>query len=106
MGAVAPRLAFQVENKLTDEEGKLNIELNFKTFDDFDPALMLKQVAPLRKLFDARQRLTDLLTKLDGNDDLDRLLQDVVENTDELQEIKDSTSAEEEEVKEEESVEA
>ena len=105
MGAVAPRLAFQVENKLTDEEGKLNIELSFNTFDDFDPALMLKQVAPLRKLYDARQRLTDLLTKLDGNDDLDRLLQDVVENTDELQEIKDSTSVEEE-AKEEETAEA
>ena len=43
---------------------------------------------PLKKLFDARQRLSDLLTKLDGNDDLDKLLSEVVENTAGLEELK------------------
>ncbi len=37
---------------------------------------MVKQVEPLRKLFDARQRLNDLLAKLDGNDKLDALLRE------------------------------
>lgn len=42
----------------------------------------------MRRLFEARQRLRDLLTKLDGNDDLDKLLRDVIVNTEGLQEIK------------------
>lgn len=42
----------------------------------------------MRRLFEARQRLRDLLTKLDGNDDLDKLLRDVIANTEGLQEIK------------------
>src|SRR5205085_1119 len=33
-----PRVAIKVDNKLTDQEGKLAVELNFKNMDDFDPA--------------------------------------------------------------------
>jgi type VI secretion system protein ImpB len=51
------------------------------------------QVEPLKKLFEARQRLSDLRSKLDGNDDLDRLLQEIVENTDGLKEVQDEASA-------------
>jgi type VI secretion system protein ImpB len=42
---------------------------------------VVRQVPALAKLFEARGRLRDLLTKLDGNDQLDALLADVVENT-------------------------
>ena len=94
LASTKPRLAFQVDNKLTAEDSKFNVELKFNHMDDFDPANLVKQVEPLRKLFEARQRLTDLLAKLDGNDDLDRLLQEIVSNTDGLKEIKDATAVE------------
>ena len=96
MESVGPRLAFQVQNRLTDEDSKLNVELNFARMDDFDPANLVQQVAPLQKLFEARQRLSDLRAKLDGNDDLDRLLQEIVENSDGLQEIQEATSSDDE----------
>jgi len=96
MASTGPRMAVPVDNKLTDEDTKLNVELKFNHIDDFNPVNILKQVTPLRKLFEARQRLTDLLGKLDGNDDLDKLLQDIVQNTEGLQEIKGMTGAEEE----------
>ena len=35
-----------------------------------------------------RAKLSDLLAKLDGNDDLDAKLQEIVSNTDALKEIK------------------
>lgn len=95
MASIGPRLTFQVDNKLTDNGTKLNVELKFNHMDDFNPVSVLKQVAPLRKLFEARKRLSDLMAKLDGNDDLDRLLQDIVNNTQGLKEIKDTTSREE-----------
>jgi type VI secretion system protein ImpB len=49
--------------------------------DDFGPVEIINQIPALKKLFDGRQRLRDLLTKLDGNDNLDALLKDVISNT-------------------------
>ena len=88
MTSISPRLAFQVDNKLANDDSKLNVELNFKTIDDFEPVALIQQVASLRKLYEARQRLSDLLTKLDGNDELDHLLQEIVQNTEGLNELK------------------
>lgn len=88
MEANAPRIAFAVDNKLSDDDSKLQVELRFNHIDDFDPVAVLKQVGPLAQLFEARQRLSDLMTKLDGNDDLDTLLQDVIENSAGQKEIK------------------
>jgi type VI secretion system protein ImpB len=95
MKAIGPRLALRVDNRLTNGDGeggdKMNVELNFSNLDDFSPINVLKQVEPLRKLFEARTRLADLLAKLDGNDALDALLQDVVKNTDSMQQLKSAT---------------
>lgn len=44
---------------------------------------VVQQIEPLRKLFEARNRLRDLLTKLDGNDELDAILREVVASTEE-----------------------
>jgi type VI secretion system protein ImpB len=94
MTSIGPRLAFQVNNTIAGDDSKLNVELHFKTMDDFEPVAVIQQVSPLRKLFEARQRLSDLLTKLDGNDELDRLLQEIVQNTDGLNELKALSPAE------------
>lgn len=95
MKAIGPRLALRVDNKLVKNEGdggeKLSAVLNFSDLDDFSPLNVLKQIKPLADLFEARTRLADLLTKLDGNDALDTLLRDVVKNTEGMQQIKAST---------------
>lgn len=79
-----PRVSYRVDNKLTDEGGQLAVDLRFKSLDDFHPERVAEQIAPLRKLVEARKRLSDLLTKLDGNDKLDELLQDVISSTESL----------------------
>ncbi|HCH6840833.1 TPA: type VI secretion system contractile sheath small subunit [Pseudomonas aeruginosa] len=88
LSSISPRATLQVDNTISGDDSKLNVELRFNHIEDFDPVNLVKQVVPLRRLFEARQRLRDLLTKLDSNDDLDQLLQDVVANTEGLQEIK------------------
>ncbi len=82
-----PRLTFKVDNKLTADETKMAVELRFKSMDDFHPEQVVKQVEPLRKLLEARQRLADLLSKLDGNDKLDELLQDVISSSETLKKL-------------------
>ncbi|MCB1033145.1 MAG: type VI secretion system contractile sheath small subunit [Acidobacteria bacterium] len=86
-----PRLAFRVDNTLADDDSKLNVELKFEHIDDFNPERVIHQVEPLRKLFEARQKLQDLLAKLDGNDDLDSLLLEVAANTESLETLKKQT---------------
>jgi type VI secretion system protein ImpB len=92
MKSISPRLAFNVPNRITDEDVQVGVELKFSSMEDFDPVAVLRQVEPLRKLFEARQRLSDLATKLDGNDELDRLLREVVASSEQLQEIKTLSS--------------
>lgn len=92
LASIGPRAALRVDNKLANDGSKINVELKFSHIDDFNPTNVVKQVEPLRKLLEARQRLTDLLGKLDGNDKLDELLQEVVSNSDGLKELKAQTS--------------
>ncbi len=82
-----PRVAFKADNKLTGDDTKLAVELRFRSIDDFRPENVVTQVEPLRKLLDARQRLSGLLNKLDGNDKLDDLLQKVIADTDALKKL-------------------
>lgn len=81
LAKAAPRLALRVQNRLTNEDTKLAVELNFKEMDDFEPARVAEQVPALKELLDMRQRLTQLLGKMEGNDKLEQLLGDVLNNT-------------------------
>jgi type VI secretion system protein ImpB len=94
MGSVASRIKLSVPNRISKDAPNttLNLELEFKKMDDFSPLNIISQVEPLKKLFEARGRLNDLLVKLDGNDGLDTLLQDIIANTEGLKEIKASAA--------------
>ena len=43
-----PRLAFSVPNRLTGDDSKLNVELTFKHFDDFEPTRVAQQIPALK----------------------------------------------------------
>ena len=83
-----PRLAYRVDNKLSKEEDTaIAVELKFKSLEDFHPEKVARQIDPIRKLVEAREKLTGLLNKLDGNDKLDELLQQVISSTDALEKL-------------------
>jgi type VI secretion system protein ImpB len=42
--------------------------------DDFSPAAIAKNVEPLRKLLEARKRLSDLIAYMDGRGDAETLI--------------------------------
>ncbi len=88
MGKIAPRLDLSVPDTLKGD-GNLKVELNFTEFDHFHPEAIVAQVPRLAKLLEVRQQLRDLLGKLDGNDELDKLLEDIVQNTTELKTLKE-----------------
>jgi type VI secretion system protein ImpB len=55
--------------------------------DDFEPANVVKQVEPLRKLLETRDKLRDLLTKVDRSEDLENVLEQVLANTEQLKKL-------------------
>ncbi|HKV42674.1 MAG TPA: type VI secretion system contractile sheath small subunit [Blastocatellia bacterium] len=81
LAGMKPRLALRVDNKLAGDESKMRVELRFENLEDFEPDKVVEQVEPLRKLVEARRRLSDLLSKMDGNDRLEELLHEVIQNT-------------------------
>lgn len=84
----APRVALQVPNRLSEEKDTmLNVELNFKTLDDFEPAAVAKQVPALKQLLDMRDQLNQLLGKMEGNDKLAELLGDILNDSDHAKEL-------------------
>lgn len=87
MTKIAPRLDLSVPDTYKGE-GNIKVELNFTEFAHFHPESIVAQVPRLTKLLEARQQLRDLLGKLDGNDELDALLENIVQNTEELKALK------------------
>ncbi len=101
LAGMKPRVAFNVENKLQDDGSKMGVDLKFTNIEDFEPDNVVQQVEPLRKLVEARQKLSDLRSKMDGNDKLESILQDIISNTDKQKELSDALNIEGEDKKEE-----
>lgn len=88
LAGMNPRLAFRVDDKLTGKEGnQIGVELKFKSLEDFEPANVVQQIDPLRKLLETRGKLKDLLSKMDGNDKLEALLEDIIKNSQSREEL-------------------
>jgi type VI secretion system protein ImpB len=93
--AMNPRVAFRVDDKLSGTEGnQINVELRFKSMDDFSPENVARQVDPLRKLLDTRDKLKNLLNRMDGNDKLEELLSQIIGNSDTRDELSKSLGIE------------
>ena len=90
LSGMAPRVAMAVENKMAGDGSKIGVDLKFNSLDDFEPDKVVQQVDPLRRLVEARQRLSDLLSKADGNEKLEKMLNDVLQNAGSQQQLANS----------------
>jgi type VI secretion system protein ImpB len=87
MRGMKPRVSYRVDNKLSDDNTQLGVDLRFNSIEDFEPEQVVRQVEPLRKLLETRLQLQALLAKMDGNDKLTEKLQEIISNTDMLKQI-------------------
>lgn len=78
---MTPGLNLKVENTLAGDGSELGVQLKFQSMEDFEPAKVVEQVEPLRKLMETRNHLRDLLAKVDVNTDLEATLEDVLRST-------------------------
>lgn len=84
---MTPGLNMRVENTLKGDGTEMAVQLKFNSMEDFEPANVARQVEPLRKLLETRDKLRDLLTKVDRSDDLESVLERVLQNADELKRL-------------------
>jgi len=84
---MTPGLNIRVENTLADDGSELSVNLKFEKMEDFEPANVVNQVDPLKKLMETRDKLRDLATKIDRSDDLENVLEQVLSNADQLKQL-------------------
>lgn len=78
MAHIKPDLKLSLDNKLLGNKGKLNVHLRFESMEDFNPLNLISQIPTLTALYNSRVNLKDLLSKMDGNDELEELLMDIM----------------------------
>ncbi|MCI0421362.1 MAG: type VI secretion system contractile sheath small subunit [Acidobacteria bacterium] len=83
MARMTPGLKLKVENTLKGDGSEMPVELKFNSMEDFEPARVVEQIEPLRKLLESRNKLRDLMTKADSSEDLENILERVLQNTEE-----------------------
>jgi type VI secretion system protein ImpB len=94
LAGMSPRLAYTTDNKLQDDGSKMGVELKFKNIEDFEPDNIVQQIEPLRKLVEARKKLSDLRSKMDGNEKLETMLEDIISNADKQKELSQALGVE------------
>jgi type VI secretion system protein ImpB len=87
MRNMAPGLNLKVKNTLENDGSEMAVNLEFNSMDDFEPAAIVDQVEPLKKLMDTRNQLRDLMTKIDRSEELEGIMEKVLQNTDNLDEL-------------------
>src|SRR5688572_3851192 len=87
MKRMTPGLNMRVENTLKGDGSEMAVPLKFTSLEDFEPANVVKQVEPLRKLLETRDKLRDLAAKVDRSEGLEKVLENVLQNTEELKKL-------------------
>ncbi|MGH7119652.1 MAG: type VI secretion system contractile sheath small subunit [Acetobacteraceae bacterium] len=84
MARMTPGLKMRVDNKLDEAGGQMAVDLKFNAIDDFEPARVAEQIPALKALLETRNKLRDLMSKVDRSEELEGLLEQVLKNDAEL----------------------
>ncbi len=94
LASMTPGLQLKVKNTLEDDGSEFAVNLQFQSMDDFEPAAVVSQVEPLRKLMETRNKLRDLSTKADRSEALEEIIERVLTNEADLSELAEAVGAE------------
>jgi type VI secretion system protein ImpB len=85
--SMTPGLKMKVKNVLQDDDTEFAVDLKFESMEDFEPAAVVNQVEPLKKLLETRNKLRDLSTKADRSEELEGILERVLNSKEDLSEL-------------------
>ena len=87
MARMTPGLNIRVDNKLADDGSQMAVSLQFDSIEDFEPARVAEQVPALKVLLETRNKLRDLMSKVDRSEQLESLLEQILTNENELKSL-------------------
>jgi type VI secretion system protein ImpB len=87
MARIEPGVKMKVENTLEKNGKEFDVELSFRSMEDFEPERVAAQIEPLRKLMETRNKLRDLLAKADGSEQLESLLEQILQDDGKLDQL-------------------
>jgi type VI secretion system protein ImpB len=87
MRRMTPGVEMKVENTLADDGSEMAVKLKFSSMEDFEPAKIVEQVEPLRKLLDTRNRLRELLSAVDRADGLESELEKLLQDSEQVKKL-------------------
>ena len=87
MARMTPGLNLRVENKLAEDGSEMAVALKFNAIEDFEPARVAEQVPALKALIETRNKLRDLMSKVDRSEELEGLLEQILTNESELKSL-------------------
>jgi type VI secretion system protein ImpB len=87
MNNIKPGIQAKVDNTLDASKSELSVNLQFNSMDDFEPLRVIDQVPALKALKAQRDKLRDLLTKVDRSDELEILLEDILKSSSALEQL-------------------
>jgi type VI secretion system protein ImpB len=87
MARIGPGLKLRVDNTLAGDGSQVAIDLKFNSIEDFEPGRVVDQVPALRQLLETRNKLRDLMSKVDRSTELEDLLEQVLQNQQELKSL-------------------
>ncbi|ABC35642.1 type VI secretion system contractile sheath small subunit [Burkholderia thailandensis] len=80
MAQIAPSLSYHVKNVLTNDGTLIPIDLTFTSMESFEPAAVVKRIPELSTLLEARNRLKELLTYMDGKAAAEDVIQELLKS--------------------------
>ena len=87
MARMTPGLNIRVDNKLADDGSEMAVALKFNSIEDFEPGRVSEQVPALKALLETRNKLRDLMSKVDRSEQLENLLEQILKNEGELKSL-------------------
>jgi type VI secretion system protein ImpB len=87
MARVGPGLKLKVDNTLAGDGSQMAVDLKFNSIEDFEPGRVVDQVPALKALLETRNKLRDLMSKVDRSEELENLLEQVLKNEGELKSL-------------------
>lgn len=75
---IGPTLQMHADNVLSPDGTYIDVNLAFESMQDFEPAQVVKRVPELAVLLDARNRLKELMTYMDGKGSAEDLISELL----------------------------
>ena len=87
MARIGPGLNLKVDNTLAGDGSQMAVDLKFNAIEDFEPGRIVEQVPALKALMETRNKLRDLMSKVDRSEELENLLEQVLQNQGDLKSL-------------------